>query len=318
MSHKLFFATATTTTSPGMETISNFITYNNYERLLVSNSSSTDNLEPPIDGEAGWNWSGVVIPGVFFLFWNGVLGNFATRSFSMLCRGKCDGSLAFLLCPHWYLGIFIPISWGYEAFGVWGALGLGFVDVVLPYTYWAVNINTNDEEVQATPCCSCFRSTPEPNDSNQANTLEIPVGSADGTPKSDDSNNILILKKVVNQDESLVEKDDTKSFRSNHPKSDLVIQRQRKSNLLKKNGETTAPSSNVSTNSVQLCAICLEDYKVGEDIGWSQNPLCHHAFHKGCILESLETHNSCPICRNSYDIDDEEKGRDDPPGEGPN
>jgi hypothetical protein len=50
---------------------------------------------------------------------------------------------------------------------------------------------------------------------------------------------------------------------------------------------------------------------VGEDVGWSRNPLCHHVFHKDCILEYLEANNSCPICRNSYHIaDDEEMGHD--------
>jgi hypothetical protein len=137
--------------------------------------------------------------------------------------------------------------------------------------------------------------------------LEVPVGSADVVTESDDFN-ILILKKVV---------DDAKSFRFNHPKSNLVIQSQRKSNRHNKKCKVATPSSNVSTNSVQLCAICLEDYKVGEDIGWSRNPLCHHVFHKDCILESLKAHNSCPVCRNSYYVaSNEEKGRD-PPGEGP-
>jgi hypothetical protein len=48
--------------------------------LLVSNSSSTDDLEAPIDGGAGW----LVIPLVFFFFWNGVIGDFTTQAFSMM------------------------------------------------------------------------------------------------------------------------------------------------------------------------------------------------------------------------------------------
>lgn len=32
--------------------------------------------------------------------------------------------------------------------------------------------------------------------------------------------------------------------------------------------------------SVQMCGICLEEYKVGEEIAWSRNDKCHHAFHK--------------------------------------
>jgi hypothetical protein len=241
--------------------------------------------------------------------------------FSMLFRGKLNAFVTFLVCLPWLFGILTPILVGYYALGALGALGLGFVDVILPYSCWAVCHTICNEDVRAIPCCNCFRSTTEPNDSNEANneanTLDVPVGSADVVTESDDSN-ILILKKVVNQGDMLVEKDDAKSFRFNHPKSNLVIQSQRKSNRHNnKKCKVATPSSNVSTNSVQLCAICLEDYKVGEDIGWSRNPLCHHVFHKDCILESLKAYNSCPICRNSYYVaSNEEKGRD-PPGEGP-
>jgi hypothetical protein len=151
-----------------------------------------------------------------------------------------------------------------------------------------------------------------PNEADEAFAIVYRAAYPAKSTESDDSTKqLLIVKKVVNQGDLLVEKDDAKSFRFNHPKSDLVIQRQRKSNRLdiKKDKEVDTTSSDVSSNSVQLCAICLEDYKVGEDIGWSRNPLCHHVFHKDCILESLEANNSCPICRNLYYIaDDEEMG----------
>ena len=328
-----------------METISDFITDNNYERLLVTNSSSTDNLEASIeDGGAGWGGWAEIPFAVFFLFWNGALGYPTTLAFSKLVRGECNDSVIFLLCPHWIVGILWPISIGND-FGVLVAFGYGFVVVILPYSFWAVYHNIYNEDVRAIPCCSCFRrSNPQPNDSEEANNLEIMgygrrpsssipmdlvtmleaafrISESDESDdsdisesdESDDSDNktkqLLILKKVVNQGDLLVEKDDAKSFRFNHPKSDLVIQKQRKSNRLdnKKHKEADTTSSNVSSNSVQLCAICWEDYKVGEDIGWSRNPLCHHVFHKDCILECLEANNSCPICRNSYYIADDEE-----------
>jgi hypothetical protein len=120
-----------------METISDFITDNNYERLLVTNSSSTDNLEAPIQDGGVYGW--LLVPLVFLFFWNGFIGAFTTMIFSMLFRGKGDGgSLLCLLCPPlcfpWLLGICYPISIGYEALGVWGAFGFGFVDVILPYS----------------------------------------------------------------------------------------------------------------------------------------------------------------------------------------
>jgi hypothetical protein len=309
-----------------MEIISDLITGNHYERLLVTNSSGTDNLEDLGHYEQGTD--SLVFPGMFFLVWNALFAFPTTLELSKLFRGMCNGNLATLIFPHWYMGILVPVYAGFAGFGVLGALVLGFIDVIFPYTFWFVYHNKYNEEVGgARSCCSCFLSTPVSNDSNEAaNPLEVPVGSADVivSEENDDSDKktkeILIYKKVVNQGD-LVEKNADKSFRFNHPKSDLVIQRQRKPSWLNKksNAIITSESKNpngiaelenvsTSTNSVQLCAICLEVYKVGEDIGWSRNPLCHHAFHKECILESLKAHNSCPICRNSYYVADEEIG----------
>jgi hypothetical protein len=314
-----------------MEIISDFITNNNNGRLLVTNSSSTGDLGAPLDDEETvmytYSWYNLIFPGFFFFFWNFLFAHAVTEIVSLLFRGKCDPRLVHLFCPHWSIGILVPIYVGYASFGVVGALGLGFVDVILPYTFWAVHHNLYNENVRAIPFCSCFRSTPVPNDSNstaaEADTLEVAFGSADDVTESEESDEdsktkkMLILKKVVNQQGHLLalEKDDAKSFRFNHPKSDLVIPRQQTPNrqFIKKSKVVTTSSSNSkgvttemdvnSTNSsVQLCAICLEDYNVGEDIGWSRNPLCHHAFHKDCILESLKVNNSCPICRNSYFI----------------
>jgi hypothetical protein len=259
-------------------------------RVLDTNSSGTDNLEDFGDNDTMPIW--LVGPGVFFLVWNGIIGGPTALELSKLFRGMCDPGFLFLLCPHWYMGILVPIYVGFSGFGVLGALVLGFVDVILPYTFWFVIHNFDSEELRgARHCCSCL------------------FGSADviESAKNDNTNrtiDILIFKKVVNHDGDLVEMDADKSFRFNHPKSDLAVNQ--KSNAI--TSESDNPNGiaetdvDTSTNSVQLCAICLEVYKVGEDIGWSRNPLCHHAFHKECILESLKAHNSCPICRNSYNI----------------
>jgi hypothetical protein len=309
-----------------MQNISYFLTDNNYERLLINNSS---NVEEEFNDE-GDNSGMAYIIVLFFLFWNGLLGCHVTLAFSSLLRGKCDSGVIILLCPHWMIGVVVPFTVGYQSYGVLGSLGIGFLDVILPYTVWGVYHNARNDEVRANPCCSCFRSTAD------EIAVELPAGSADVTESAEssgDSNTteIIILKKVVDHGD-LIEKDAAKSFRFNHPKSDLVIRSdlgirsQRKSSWFDKKCKvvTTASSSKMdsngivaemgdvlssSTNSVQLCSICLEDYKVGEDIGWSRNPLCHHAFHKDCILEYLKAHNSCPICRNWwYSIPDEEIG----------
>lgn len=55
-----------------------------------------------------------------------------------------------------------------------------------------------------------------------------------------------------------------------------------------------------SLYSPQACPICLEDYKKGDDIAWSKNEKCHHAYHVDCIMEWLMKNNDCPMCREQY------------------
>eukprot|EP01043_Picozoa_sp_COSAG02_P005653 COSAG02_NODE_154_length_33067_cov_38.282092_22_plen_296_part_00 len=44
----------------------------------------------------------------------------------------------------------------------------------------------------------------------------------------------------------------------------------------------------------QSCAICQEDFAVKEKA--KQLP-CQHLYHETCVLQWLEKHNSCPVCR---------------------
>eukprot|EP00551_Chaetoceros_affinis_P010440 CAMPEP_0203664244 /NCGR_PEP_ID=MMETSP0090-20130426/1695_1 /ASSEMBLY_ACC=CAM_ASM_001088 /TAXON_ID=426623 /ORGANISM="Chaetoceros affinis, Strain CCMP159" /LENGTH=186 /DNA_ID=CAMNT_0050527421 /DNA_START=708 /DNA_END=1267 /DNA_ORIENTATION=+ len=163
----------------------------------------------------------------------------------------------------------------------------------------------------------------------------------------------IIYRKVVKGDGKFQSHKTDASFRSKHPKSDIVldepneskedsnsancdIQNQEPSQQTTKNGQQishgemlfpiTMPAEiddakvnkeelltwdrenaedmsnsiiDVS-DSIQICNICLEEYKVGEDIGWSRNSECHHAFHKDCIIEWLTNNDDCPICRKKY------------------
>ena len=55
-----------------------------------------------------------------------------------------------------------------------------------------------------------------------------------------------------------------------------------------------------------LCAICLCNYQVGDDIVWASNPACDHAFHKDCIERWLIKQRGnplCPCCRRDFVID---------------
>jgi len=51
---------------------------------------------------------------------------------------------------------------------------------------------------------------------------------------------------------------------------------------------------------ITSCEICLLDYKVEEEVCWSPNIECKHAFHRECIVHWLLKNQTCPICRRDY------------------
>ena len=59
-------------------------------------------------------------------------------------------------------------------------------------------------------------------------------------------------------------------------------------------------NSSLVSNVSGGCAICLQPYKVGDEICWSHNPHCVHAFHSICAQHWLLSHDDCPCCRNMY------------------
>ena len=51
------------------------------------------------------------------------------------------------------------------------------------------------------------------------------------------------------------------------------------------------------------CAVCLCPYEEGDDVVWSMNECCIHAFHEDCVTEwltKLQEGNSCPCCRSVF------------------
>mmetsp|Transcript_26457 Transcript_26457/g.39141 ORF Transcript_26457/g.39141 Transcript_26457/m.39141 type:complete len:299 (+) Transcript_26457:119-1015(+) len=55
-----------------------------------------------------------------------------------------------------------------------------------------------------------------------------------------------------------------------------------------------------------MCAICLSNYEIGEEIVWSTNQLCEHVFHVECIERWLMKQRGlplCPCCRADFVID---------------
>lgn len=65
--------------------------------------------------------------------------------------------------------------------------------------------------------------------------------------------------------------------------------------------ESTANMTTERTSEQPVsCDICLMDYEVGDEICWSPNKECIHAFHKDCILDWLLRNSKCPECRREY------------------
>jgi hypothetical protein len=64
----------------------------------------------------------------------------------------------------------------------------------------------------------------------------------------------------------------------------------------------TSLSSSTSTSiySPKSCPICLEKYKENDEICWSKNEECFHAFHLECMVDWLSENDNCPLCRSHY------------------
>jgi len=55
------------------------------------------------------------------------------------------------------------------------------------------------------------------------------------------------------------------------------------------------------SGSGNCCHICLDEFRPGDIVSQSKNPLCTHTFHEACITEWLMVpHDSCPVCRNAF------------------
>uniref|UniRef100_A0A6U5E6L1 RING-type domain-containing protein n=1 Tax=Corethron hystrix TaxID=216773 RepID=A0A6U5E6L1_9STRA len=55
--------------------------------------------------------------------------------------------------------------------------------------------------------------------------------------------------------------------------------------------------------SLLACAICIQDFAVGDVVAFSSAPQssgCNHIFHEKCILDWLERENSCPTCKREF------------------
>jgi len=92
------------------------------------------------------------------------------------------------------------------------------------------------------------------------------------------------------------------SWRSNKCNSNLVNSSLRSTSdrILGEHTEHSNVSGGGSLYCPKTCAICLEKYKAGDEICWSKNKYCPHAFHLDCMTEWLMKSDDCPMCRENY------------------
>ena len=83
-------------------------------------------------------------------------------------------------------------------------------------------------------------------------------------------------------------------------KNDIIIQTLRSIRSTLKLSNTDADSLHNTLYSPRTCPICCEDYRKGDDIAWSKNEKCCHAFHTDCIVPWLIENVDCPLCRSDY------------------
>ena len=89
---------------------------------------------------------------------------------------------------------------------------------------------------------------------------------------------------------------------NNNSSTSINTCRRQKSNLLLDDDDTSS----------RTCPICLGEYKEDEQICWSQNPHCSHAFHRSCADPWLLKHDACPCCRANYLITNDDDDRRSP------
>ena len=140
-----------------------------------------------------------LIPSIYFFIWNFGIGRFLVETVSKICReGVNRENRAEICCriifPHQWVGIFIPLLFVSWASSFHEKIAIITMVIVIPYSFWTI--------VQITQCfsSSCSRGIP-----NEQETR-------------------IIYKKVVQGESSRLQSHhDNCSFRSKHPKSDIVV-----------------------------------------------------------------------------------------------
>lgn len=219
----------------------------------------------------------------FFLCWNFFISQLTLQAFADILHGRFfTENTGFLLFPHWIIGILIPAFFGFGWFGFPGLFLFLSITVILPYGCRLCG-----------PCSDHQEATTLPNDQNGEETptsddVEVGVDPSllTGDKRKAYLERTLQFSQVLEGSVRETANVEDHSYRASHPKSDIIIP---------KGADDTS-----SSRRGVACTICLEPYETHDTVCWSQNPSCHHAFHKDCAMDWLMQNTECPVCRRPY------------------
>jgi len=112
-------------------------------------------------------------------------------------------------------------------------------------------------------------------------------------------------KDLISENPVIVEDDDNNSNNNSNSNSN----NNNRTNEEDPEASTTSFNNNgslkLTTGALvpNCCAICLGDYEVGDQVVWSSNQACPHAFHQDCILDwliKMQPETPCPCCRHEF------------------
>ncbi len=90
-----------------------------------------------------------------------------------------------------------------------------------------------------------------------------------------------------------------------HQRDNIIIQALNSFRSSSVENSSTSLNSTSAFYSTKECALCLGRYKEGDEICWSKNENCVHAFHLNCMVAWLMKNDKCPLCQNEYLLSEE-------------
>jgi len=182
-----------------------------------------------------------------------------------------------------------------------------------PENFFETEHSSNIRETTATSISTDFRSEQGQNSSDSTNTTARSIPLGDVTDLQADScsssNNVFAHNDSNLTHGSIAE--ETGNEGANGDDSDIDIDGGDNSSDVDatKNHRISSPNADYfgteddEGDPGTSCDICILDFEVGDEVAWSPNLDCSHAFHKDCILNWIVRKPTCPNCRQDY-IDD--------------